>query len=68
MHESLYTHPPNNRIASESQSPARRAERLTRLYTDLVDRFGEDYPLAIRVKAQRDAARTLAGLDEEGRR
>lgn len=67
MHDQLYTAPMVDRISGESQSPTRRAERLTRLYADLVERFGPDYPLAVRVKAQRDAARALAGLDSEVR-
>lgn len=65
MQNPLYTGPRTDRITGEPNSPTRRAQRLGQLYADLVARFGENYPLAIRVAAQLAAARTLAGLEEE---
>lgn len=67
MHARVYTRPTANQIASDAHSSLRRAQRLSQLYDDLVARFGFDYPLAVRVKAQRDAARALASLDSEVR-
>lgn len=68
MQGRVYTHPRSDRVTNEPNSPTRRAQRLGALYADLVERFGKDYPLTVRVKVQLDAARTLAGFDDEVRR
>jgi hypothetical protein len=65
MHARVYTRPTADQSASDTHSPLRRAQRLSRLYDDLTAKFGFQYPLAVRVKAQRDAARALAGPDGE---
>ncbi len=43
---------------------ARRIERLERLLTDLIARYGPDHPLTCQVAQNLEAAKTPEGLDD----